>query len=112
VDERQAFGWLIVGLINEHFPYPSEDDPAADNPQLGTTGCLKNCGLCAALAWFDEPLRRGVLEDYVRATSFHAGGWAYWDDESDKLRWDWFENFWARHRACWVSNGETGCYGA
>lgn len=106
--EFEALGWLVVGLINDHFPHPDEPDPDEDEV-LGTSGCVVNCGPCGALKWFADNAR-DHLEDYVRVTGYHVGGWCYWNDESSRLRWEWFESYWARHKGCSSSDGVvSGC---
>lgn len=109
MDERTALGWLVVGLLNEHFSHPEDEWDREDS--LGAACHASKCGPCSALLWFSEtPERRAVLERCVLSTGYVRGGWAYWDSESDGLRWDWFHEYWTRHRACWVSNGVAGCY--
>lgn len=109
MDERTALGWLVVSVLNEHFPHPEEDWDEED--PLGAACDNRVCGPCGALVWFSHPFRRAVLESYVRQTGFQEGGWAHWDDERDGLRWDWFAEYWKRHRGCWMSNGVVGCFG-
>lgn len=107
---QRAMAWLMVGLINDHFPHPEEVEEAEDDPVLGTGGCVINCGPCGALKWFSDNARV-QFDDYVRLTGYQSGGWSYWNDELDSLRWDWFDEYWSRHKACWMSNGKLGCYG-
>jgi hypothetical protein len=104
-----AMGWLIVGLINDHFPHPDEPDPEEDS-ELGTAGCIINCGPCGALHYLSssEEGRRWV-EDAVRRIGFQHG-WCYWNPPADGLKWDWFESYWAGHKGCAFSNGVAlGC---
>jgi hypothetical protein len=104
-----ALGWLVVGLINDHFPHPQ--DPSEDDPELGTPGCIINCGPCGALYWLSSRrYRRARIENLILATGYNKRGWVYWDDVADTLRWDWFRAYWARHKTCGMSNGvPTGC---
>lgn len=100
---ERNLAWLVVGTINEHFPHP--DDVEVD-PVMGTSGCIVSCGPCGALhALLRIPRGRHEVERMVRLTGYHEGGWSYWDEETDTLRWDWFEEFWAGHKGCASSNG-------
>lgn len=102
---RTAMAWLVVGLINEHFPHP--DEPEQDwDPVMGNSGCIINCGPCGALhALSQTPKGRSEIEAAVRLTGFQRGGWSYWDAQANGLRWDWFAQFWAGHKGCASSNG-------
>jgi hypothetical protein len=98
-----ALGWLVVGLINDHFPHPDDEE---EDPELGTAGCIARCGPCGALHYIATyQYRRRLLEASIRLTGFQVGGWCYWDEAANQLRWDWFEGYWARHKGCAVSNG-------
>ena len=108
-----AKAWLIVGLINEHFPSPRtafDDDPDWE-PVMGTSGCTVNCGPCSGLHWLSRTISgRAEVDRLVRLTRFQEGGWDYWDETADTLRWDWFTAFWDAHLSCGASGGvPTGC---
>lgn len=100
----RALAWLVVGLINEHADW---DEPNDGDPLGG--GCIVRCGPCGALNWFANN-DRGRIDELVRLTGFQQGGWTYWDDGADSLRWDLLEAQWSRHKSCASSNGVlTGC---
>lgn len=102
-DLELNLAWLVVGTINEHFPHP--DDVEVD-PIMGTSGCIVSCGPCGALhALSLTPEGRYEVECKVELTGFNQGGWSYWNEETGKLRWDWFREFWAGHKGCASSNG-------
>lgn len=80
LDYQTHLAWFAVSVLNDHFPHPEEDDPADDNPDMGSPGCVVNCGPCSALHWFSQTEeRRAVFEAHVRLTGFHIGGWSHWD---------------------------------
>lgn len=109
LDYQTHLAWFAVSVLNDHFPHPEEDDPADDNPDMGSPGCVVNCGPCSALHWFSQTEeRRAVFEAHVRLTGFHIGGWSHWDGPTDRLLWDFFTAYWARHKGCSVSNGIVG----
>lgn len=101
-----AMAWMVVGKLNDHFPHPDDpfDDGSEDFAVMGTPGCVVRCGPCGALKWFSDNDRE-AFERMVRLTGFEQGGWSYWDDETDGLRWDWFESYWAAHKGCSATNG-------
>lgn len=103
-----ALAWLIVGSINDHYPHPEAGE---EDAVFGTSGCIVNCGPCKALHWLALSQRgRDAVEDAVRRTGYHEGGWAYWDDETGGLRWDWFREYWNGHRGCvFVGGVSQGC---
>lgn len=107
---NKAFAWMAVGVINGHFPHPTEWALNGDSDPMGAC-CVINCGPCAALHWISqEPGRRNEFEAQIMLTDHHVGGWAYWNDETCGLDWDWFEAYWAQHTTCGMSNGvPTGC---
>lgn len=108
---KTMLGWMTVTVLNEHFPHPDEPEKWVDEeaPELGTAGCVLNCGPCGALESLTITDRRRV-EDFVRLTKFHIGGWSWWDDNADALRWDVLEAYWAGHKSCASVNGVgTGC---
>lgn len=103
--KEEALGWIIVGAINDHFPHPEEED--LEDPVMGTMGCTINCGPCGALHSLDEEGRRWI-EHLIRMTGYPlGGGWCYWDDANDRLRWGWFEWWWDAHKGCGSVNGNV-----
>lgn len=108
---EKSLAWLVTGLINEHFPHPDSQDETEEDDALGTPGCVHNCGPCGALhALSLSGEGRAEVERLVRLTGFQEGGWAFWDDANDRLRWGWFEGWWSRHKACWTNGTESGCH--
>lgn len=108
---QETLGWLAVSVLNEHFPHPDDCeswiDPEA--PEMGTTGCVVNCGPCAALHGLDAT-ERADLERLIRLTGYADTGWSWWDGEDDRLRWDVLEAYWDGHVSCGMSAGVlTGC---
>lgn len=103
----EAFGWFAVQAINSEFPHPDEPIEDEGDPLGGC--CVIRCGPCGALSWLSKT-NRGELERVIRLTGYTEGGWCFWDDARDVLRWDLLEAHWARHQSCGVSNGVlTGC---
>lgn len=110
----EAVGWMIVSVLNEHFPHPDHpetwiDDDDPNDALIGTAGCIINCGPCGALHGLDASGRHAV-EDFIRLTGYANSGWDWWQDDDGGLRWDVLEAYWAGHITCGVSNGvPTGC---
>ncbi len=102
-----AIGWLVVGLLNEHFPHP-ESTPEElkawelDEP-MGGPFCAINCGPCKALKWLADNDREGVERLIIR-TGYADMSWAWWTDSG--LRWAWLEHLFASHKACAMSAGQ------